>query len=124
MLEKFGVFMTINDVKSECTAMYTLLGGYLTQAAAVDGYTYFETNAATITTDILEQSRKILKAAVDTAAAIPDESATIWDLVTLCNAAVQDTLSVIDAKNQTGKFPTVISATGSIRWLINTTTKR
>lgn len=116
--------MTIADVKTECTAMYTLLGGYLTQAAAIDGYTYFETNAATITTDVLEQSRKILKEAVDAAAAAPDDSAAIWDLVTLCNAAVQDTLSVIDAKNQSDKFPTVTSATGTIRWLINTTTKR
>ncbi len=116
--------MAINDVKTECTAMYTLLSGYLAQAAAVDGYTYFETNAATITVDVIEQSRKILKEAVDSAASAPDDSATIWDLVTLCNAAVQDTLSVIDAKNQVNKFPTSTSAIGTMRWLINTTTKR
>lgn len=116
--------MTINDVKTECTAMYTLLSGYLTQSAAADGYIYFETNASTITTNILEQSRKVLKEAVTASAAIPDEASSIWDLVTLCNAAVQDTLSVIDARNQVGKFPTITPAIGTIRWLINTTTKR
>lgn len=116
--------MTINDVKIECTAMYMLLSEYLTEAAAADGYTYFETNAAAITADILEQSRQILQEAVDASAALPDDAAAIWDLVTICNAAVQDTLSVIDAKNQTGKFPTVTSSIGTIRWLINTTTKR
>lgn len=116
--------MTINDVKTECTSMYTLLSGYLTQTAALDGYTYFETNAVTITTNILEQSRKILKAATDAAAASPDEAAAIWDLVTLSNAAVQDSLSVIEAKNQSDKFPSVVSYTGTLRWLINTTTKR
>ena len=116
--------MSIIDVKTECTAMYALLGGYLSQAAAADGYTYFETNASTITTNILEQSRKVLKAGVDAAASTPDDAAAIWDLVTLCNAAVQDTLSVIDAKNQANKFPSVVPATGTIRWLINTTTKR
>lgn len=116
--------MGITEVKTECTAMYTLLSGYLTQVAAGDGYTYFETNAATITADIIEQSRKILKEAVDASASSPDEVASIWDLVTLCNAAVQDTLSVIDAKNQKDKHSSVAAATGSIRWLINTTTKR
>ena len=116
--------MSITEVKTECTAMYTLLSGYLTEAAAGDGYTYFETNAATITADLIEQSRKILKEAVDAVAADPDGAASVWDLVTLCNAAVQDTLSVIDAKNQKDKHPSVASATGSIRWLINTTTKR
>jgi predicted ATP-dependent Lon-type protease len=116
--------MAINDVKTECTAMYTLLSGYLTEVAASDGYDYFETNASTITTDILEQSRKILKEAVDTASVSPDDAATVWDLVTLCNAAVQDTLSLIDAKNQADKFPAITSATGTIRWLLNTTTKR
>lgn len=116
--------MGITEVKTECTAMYTLLSGYLTEVAAGDGYEYFESNATTITTNLLEQSRKILKEAVDAAAADPDGASAIWDLVTLCNAAVQDTLSVIDAKNQANKYPTAAPATGSIRWLINTTTKR
>lgn len=116
--------MTIDDVKTECTAMYSLLSGYLTEVSADDGYTYFETNAATITDDVLEQTRSILKDAVDAAAASPDESPAIWDLVTLCNAAVQDTFSLIDAKNQADKNPSIVSSTGTIRWLINTTTKR
>jgi hypothetical protein len=116
--------MAINDVKTKCTAMYTLLSGYLTEVAAADGYTYFENNAATITTNILEQSRQILQEAVDSAAALPDDASTIWDLVTICNAAVQDTLSLIDAKNQANKFPATSSSIGTIRWLINTTTKR
>jgi hypothetical protein len=116
--------MSIVDVKTECTAMYTLLSTYLTEVAAGDGYEYFETNAATITIDLIEQTRKILKEAVDAAGASPDESPAIWDLVTLCNAAVQDTLSLIDAKNQVNKNPDVVPSTGTIRWLINTTTKR
>ena len=99
--------MTIDDVKTQCTAMYTLLSGYLTQAAAGDGYTYFETNASTISANILEQSRMILQSAVTAVAGDPDEAATVWDLVTLCNAAVQDTLSVIDAKNQINKYSVV-----------------
>ena len=116
--------MGITEVKTECTAMYTLLSGYLTQVAASDGYTYFETNAATITSNIIEQSRKILKEAVDASASNPDEASLVWDLVTLCNAAVQDTLSVIDAKNQKDKYSPAATSFGSIRWLINTTTKR
>jgi len=36
------LIMAINDVKTKCTAMYTLLSGYLTEVAAADGYTYFE----------------------------------------------------------------------------------
>lgn len=116
--------MTIADVKSECTAMYTLLSGYLTQVAAADGYEYFENNASTITTDLLEQTRAILQEAVDAAAVAPDDSATIWDLVTLANAAVQDSLSLIDAKNQADKNPSAVPSTSTIRWLLNTTTKR
>lgn len=116
--------MSITDVKTECTAMYTLLSGYLTEVAAGDGYEYFETNASTITNDVVEQTRKILKEAVDAAAASPDEAPAIWDLVTICNASVQDTFSLIDAKNQADKNPSAVSSTGTIRWLINTTTKR
>jgi hypothetical protein len=116
--------MTIEDVKTECVAMYTLLSGYLTEAAASDGYDYFETNATTITNNVLEQTRQILKEAVDAAIADVTQSAEIWDLVTLCNAAVQDTFSLIDAKNQADKNPTATPSTGTIRWLINTTTKR
>lgn len=116
--------MAIADVKTECTAMYALLSTYLDEVAAADGYEYFETNAATITDSILEQTRKILKEAVDTAGADPDESPAVWDLVTLCNAAVQDTLSLIDAKNQSDKNPDATPSTATIRWLINTTTKR
>jgi hypothetical protein len=116
--------MSIQDVKTECAAMYTLLSGYLNEAAASDGYEYFETNAETITNNVLEQTRQILKEAVDAAAADPDLSAEIWDLVTICNAAVQDSFSLIDAKNHADKYPSVTPATGTIRWLINTTTKR
>jgi len=116
--------MGIQDVKTECVAMYTLLSGYLNEAAASDGYQYFEDNATTITNDVLEQTRQILKEAVDAAAADVDSSAEIWDLVTLCNAAVQDSFSLIDAKNQADKNPGATPSTGTIRWLINTTTKR
>lgn len=116
--------MGINEVKTECSAMYALLSTYLVEVADADGYEYFEANAATINTDILEQTRKILKEAVDAAQAAPEDSSTIWDLVTLCNAAVQDSLSLIDAKNQADKNPDALSSVGTIRWLVNTTTKR
>jgi len=116
--------MSIEDVKTECTAMYTLLSGYLDEVAASDGYVYFEDNAETITSNVLEQTRKILKEAVVAAIADPDDPAPIMDLVTLCNATVQDTFSLIDAKNQADKNPSAAPSTGTIRWLINTTTKR
>jgi len=115
---------TITDVQNSCTGMYQLLSGYLTHAAAPDGYTYFESNAAAITTAILAQSRLVLQNAVDACSTSPTQVTEIWDLVTICNAAVQDTLSVIDAKNQSDKNPSVVSSTGTIRWLLNTTTKR